>query len=372
VDLALRSRNTAIGTRSLGDDPERVSAIGASYGRGLSRGGIAPCYKHFPGHGDTDDDSHVAVPTLDADRATLFDRELQPFRRIATEAPAIMLGHLLVRSIDSESVASTSPAVVACLRELGFAGACITDCLTMAGAGDAAEAAVAALAAGVDAVIVSRPWESAEAVASAVVDAVIAGGLSIDRLTEAHERVLQLRTNASEPVAVDAFPPHPGVGREIARRAVTLVRGLAHADPLTSAVVSFEGTTVEGVAPDAVARPSLRTESPALASYAVPIDPEHDALDAAFAQLQNNGRRPIVMARRAHLYPRQAAAIASIVQRFPDALIVSALEPFDITTFGAALHVVACYGDDSAAIGGLADVLFANALPEGRLPVALS
>ena len=372
LDLALRARNTVIGTRSFGADPERVADLGASFGGGLWRGGIAPCYKHFPGHGDTDDDSHIAVPAIDVEEARLERRDLLPFRRVATEAPAIMLGHFLVRSIDPDNVASVSPPIVARLRTLGFDGVCITDCLTMAGAGDASEAAVRALAAGADAVIVSRPLEAAEAVATAIVRAVETHLLPMQRLTEAHDRVIGLRKDAREPIAVDAFPPHPGVGREIARRAVTLVRGVAHADPLTSAVVSFEGETVDGIAPDASARPSLRTEAPALAGYVVPLDPAADALNATFSQLQQNGRRPIVMARRAHLYARQAGAIAAIVERFPDALIVSALEPFDVPSFAAAQHVVASYGDDAAAIGGLADVLFANVLPEGRLPVALA
>jgi beta-N-acetylhexosaminidase len=372
LDLALRARNTVIGTRSFGADPDRVADLGASLGGGLERAGIAPCYKHFPGHGDTDDDSHVATPVIDATEASLEARELIPFRRIAARAPAIMLGHICAPAIDSENVASASPAIVALLRGLGFGGVCVTDCLTMAGAGDAGEAAVRALAAGVDAVIVSRPWEAAEAVAAAIARAVETGLLTAQRLADAYERIVVLRSSAQAPIDVDATAPHPGVGREIARRGVTLVRGLAHADPLTSAVVSFEGSTVDGISPDATSRPSLHSEAPALANYIVPLDPPADALRATFARLQQHDRRPIVMSRRAHLYPRQAAAIATIVERYPDALLVSALEPFDVPSFGAAQHVVATYGDDAAAIGGLADVLFANTLPEGRLPVALS
>ena len=213
---------------------------------------------------------------------------------------------------------------------------------------------------------------SAEAVAAAIARAVETGLLTAQRLADAYERIVVLRSSAQEPIAVDATAPHPGVGREIARRGVTLVRGLAHADPLTSAVVSFEGSTVDGISPDATSRPSLHSEAPALANYIVPLDPPADALRATFARLQQHDRRPIVMSRRAHLYPRQAAAIATIVERYPDALLVSALEPFDVPSFGAAQHVVATYGDDAAAIGGLADVLFANTLPEGRLPVTFS
>jgi beta-N-acetylhexosaminidase len=372
LDLALRARNTAIGTRSLGANAERVAEIGAAFGRGLARGGIAPCYKHFPGHGDTEEDSHVSVPSVDVDELVLRERDLVPFARVAAQAPAIMTGHVVVQALDSTAVASLSSSVSRdLLRSLGFGGVCITDCLTMAGAGDAVHAAVRALSAGADAVIVSRPLEHAQAVADAIARAVANGEVSLARLNEAYDRVMTLRSAASAPIPVDAFAPHPGVGREIARRAVTLIRGLAHADPLTSMVISFEGTTVDGVAPDATARPSLRTEAPALAQAELPLDPAAVSLDPVFERLESSRRRPIVIARRAHLHERQVDAIAAIVARYPDALIVSALEPFDVPLFGAAIHVVACYGDDAAAIGGLADVLFTNALPEGRLPVEL-
>jgi beta-N-acetylhexosaminidase len=373
LDLALHARNTAIGTRSLGSDPGRVGELAAAYARGLERGGIVPCYKHFPGHGDTSDDSHETVPVVDADIDTLRRRDLAPFARVAAEAPAIMLAHVIVSALDENCVASASERIAGdMLRGLGFTGIAITDCLTMAGAGDSAQAAVSALAAGADAAIVSRPWDAAEAAVDAIVRAVAEERLTLERLSDAYERVLRVRAAASDAIAVGEFPPHPGVGREIARRAVTLVRGLAHADPLTSAVLSFEGTTADGVVPDDVRRPSLSAEAPALAHVALPIDPLPGALDDAFALLSRTGRRPIVLARRAHLHDRQAGAIASIVARYPDALIVSALEPFDVPLFASAQHVVACYGDDAAAIGGLADVLFANTLPEGRLPVELS
>ncbi|HEY1429094.1 MAG TPA: glycoside hydrolase family 3 N-terminal domain-containing protein, partial [Candidatus Tumulicola sp.] len=294
LDLALRARNTAIGTRSLGANPERVAELGAAFGRGLASGGIAPCYKHFPGHGDTEDDSHVSVPSIDATDAALRERDLTPFARVAARAPAIMTGHVIVRAIDANDVASASSAVTDLLRSLDFGGVCITDCLTMAGAGVASEAAIRALYAGADAVIVSRPVAAADEVVAAVVRAVANGALTLQRLTQAYDRVTRLRAAATEPIAVEAFPPHPGIGREIARRAVTLIRGLAHVDPLTSMAISFEGATVDGIAPDAFSRPSLRSESPALAQATLPLDCDAGALAPVFERLTRSGRRPVV------------------------------------------------------------------------------
>src|SRR5580692_9686849 len=76
LDLALDSRNTVIGTRSFGVEPTQVAALGSAFGRGLNRGGILPCYKHFPGHGATAIDSHQALPIVDADETLLRERDL--------------------------------------------------------------------------------------------------------------------------------------------------------------------------------------------------------------------------------------------------------------------------------------------------------
>ncbi|MGC1381586.1 MAG: hypothetical protein WA814_11265, partial [Candidatus Baltobacteraceae bacterium] len=162
----------------------------------------------------------------------------------------------------------------------------------------------------------------------------------------------------SAPLEIERFPPHPGIGREVGRRAITLVRGVPHADPVASIALSFGGG-------DRL----LAHEAPALEDISASIDPDRQEVDAIFATLRQSERRPILLTRRAHLHPAQAGAIDEIVDRYPDALVVSLLEPFDLPLFARARHVLASYGDDLASIGGLADVLFGGSMPEGRLPV---
>ena len=89
LDLALHAGNTVIGTRSLGSHPENVAALGAAFGAGLERGGIVPCYKHFPGHGATATDSHAELPRVTDDADTLRARDLVPFAAVAPTAPAM-------------------------------------------------------------------------------------------------------------------------------------------------------------------------------------------------------------------------------------------------------------------------------------------
>jgi beta-N-acetylhexosaminidase len=377
LELALDPDNTVIGTRSLGSDPHRVAALGAAFASGLTRGGIVPCFKHFPGHGATPVDSHVSLPLIEAGAATLRGRDLVPFAAVAPSAPAFMGTHAVVRAFDPESPATLSRRIATDLLrgELGFDGALVTDSLEMSAlaqrGGTAASSAVEALAAGADLLTVSHSAALALEIAEAVERAVADGRLALERLQRAYARVMRLRKAAAagEPLPIDGFPPHPGVGREIARRAITLVRGLAHADPLATIVLSFEGSVVEGINAGVSSSPSLRHESPVLAEMALPLDPADADVTAALRALEASGRRPLLLARRARLHPDQARAIARIVDGYQDAVVVSMLEPYDLPLFASARHVLAAYGDDTASIGGLADVLFGGSMPEGRLPV---
>jgi beta-N-acetylhexosaminidase len=201
---------------------------------------------------------------------------------------------------------------------------------------------------------------------------VAAGTLPLARLEEANARVSALRRAGAAPLDLSSFAPHPGIGREIARRGITLVRGVPHADPLTSIVVSFESATAEGAQGAHAVHPSLRREAPVLEEMTLPLEPSTSEVAGALAHIRANGRRPIVLSRRAHVYPSQAEAIDRTIALDRDALVVSMREPFDIPFFGRARHVLAAYGDDAASVGGVADVLFGSSTPGGTMPVALA
>jgi beta-N-acetylhexosaminidase len=134
VDVDTNPRNPVIGDRSFGDDPDLVGRLGVAMIRGLQDNGVVACAKHFPGHGDTDVDSHLDLPSIEHSRARIEDVELRPFRRaIAAGVATVMASHLLVREIDDALPATLSPRVVNGLlrKELGFAGVVVTDALEM-------------------------------------------------------------------------------------------------------------------------------------------------------------------------------------------------------------------------------------------------
>lgn len=221
ADVNSNPANPVIGTRSFGARPELVSRHVAAWVAGLQSAGVAGCVKHFPGHGDTAQDSHLTLPVLDADAATLRARELVPFAAaVEAGAAAVMTSHLVVPALDATGAPATlSRPVLSVLRdELDFHGAIISDALDMAGAsGECSipEAAVAALAAGVDLLCTGPDKDAAlvRDVQSAIVRAVRAERLPLSRLIDAAERVAHL-----------GQPPATGSGDPAAERYVAAAR----------------------------------------------------------------------------------------------------------------------------------------------------
>src|SRR5215475_4128003 len=193
ADVNSNPDNPVIGVRAFGSNPRLVARHTVAWIRGLQSAGVAACAKHFPGHGDTSVDSHHAVPVIAANRAALDACELVPFRdAIAAGVRAVMTGHLVVPVIDPDFPATLSrPILTDLLRgDLGFDGLIVTDAIEMEAVArryGLAGAAVAALAAGADAI------ESvAVGLRDAIVRAVIDGTLDEGRLTDAAARVATL------------------------------------------------------------------------------------------------------------------------------------------------------------------------------------
>ena len=188
----------AIGSRSYGEDPGLVSRMGAASVEGFEAAGIASSAKHFPNHGPATVDSHEGLPVVDHDAGTIESYDLPPFRA-AVEAgvPMVMAGHLLYPAVDAERPASLSPRWMGVLREdLGFDGVVVTDDLAMAGAsggGTPGRAAVRAVEAGADLLVISSPPEQQADAYDAVVAAVESGEISEERVRRSVERLLKVK-----------------------------------------------------------------------------------------------------------------------------------------------------------------------------------
>jgi beta-N-acetylhexosaminidase len=201
VDVNSAPDNPVIGVRSFGADAALVARHTVAAVEGLQAQGVAACAKHFPGHGDTVTDSHLALPRVDAAAEVLGVRELEPFRAaVAAGVACVMTSHVVVTALDPDRPATFSPTMLGeVLRgRLGFDGVIVSDALDMAGASGQTgipEAAVRALAAGCDLLCTGSETTEADylAIVDAVVGAVESGRLPHDRLADAAARVERLR-----------------------------------------------------------------------------------------------------------------------------------------------------------------------------------
>jgi beta-N-acetylhexosaminidase len=209
VDVDTNPENPIIGDRAFSDDPERVVEFASAYLRGLRSGGVAGCLKHYPGHGDTLLDSHLALPTVAHDRARLEAIELVPFRRLAAQADSMMTAHVIYSALDPSCPATLSPRIASDLLrgKIGFEGVLFSDDLEMqAIQGSVGAAAVGAVRAGCDLLLVCSRSD-AQAEAHAALEAELSRDAAFARrCREAARRGLALRRACPpRPTSLDEF-----------------------------------------------------------------------------------------------------------------------------------------------------------------------
>jgi beta-N-acetylhexosaminidase len=197
VDVDTNPANPVIGDRAFSRDPDAVGRLGAALARGLQAEGVAACAKHFPGHGDTSQDSHKDLPHLPHDLARLRRVELPPFRALARAGvAAVMTAHVVFDALDPRRPATLSPQVMSLLRdEAGFQGCAVSDDLEMKAVAEhfpLEEAAPGAVAAGVDALLVCHRADVQHRAVDLVRAAVEDGRIPRARLAEARARVAGL------------------------------------------------------------------------------------------------------------------------------------------------------------------------------------
>ena len=194
LDIHTNSKNPVIGDRALAETADAVGRLGAAIIRTPQAEGIAACGKHFPGHGDTSTDSHLELPLVEHPPERLREVEFEPFRAaVAAGVATIMTAHVLVPSLDEQVPATLSKRIVGMLRgELNYQGVILSDDLEMkaiAASYTVPEAAVRAIAAGCDGVLICSGDHDAQAAAlEALVHAVEDDRIAFSRLEDALKR----------------------------------------------------------------------------------------------------------------------------------------------------------------------------------------
>ncbi len=244
ADVNSNPANPIINTRSFGEDPQQVAAMVRAYIDGAHEGGMLTTAKHFPGHGDTDTDTHLATARIQGNLQHLESIELVPFKAaIAGGVDAVMVGHLSVPALDDDPnrVATVSPKIVAGLlkHDLGFHGLVVTDAMDMNGltklfgyGSDAGgKAAVAAVKAGNDLILIPSDLDSSY---QGILHAVQHKEIPESRIDESVRKILRMKAsvglNKAKLVDIDALantiskPENLSRAQEIADASVTVVR----------------------------------------------------------------------------------------------------------------------------------------------------
>jgi beta-N-acetylhexosaminidase len=247
LDVNNNPANPVINTRSYGENPHEVARLGVAYIHGLQDNGMIATAKHFPGHGDTEINSHLALPVVNVSRARLDTVELVPFRAaVRAGVGAVMTFHGSMPALDSSGAPGTlsSNVVTGLLRkQLGFNGLVISDAMDMKGVTDkygATEAVKRAVAAGVDVLI--QPLDVPAAI-NAVVDGVSEGRYSETRVSESARRILamkrRLNLDRNRFADLDSLRSTVGSGAHVALaqaaadRSITVVRDSLRILPLS-------------------------------------------------------------------------------------------------------------------------------------------
>jgi beta-N-acetylhexosaminidase len=360
VDVGLP--HATIDIRSFGSDPDDVSALAAAFIRGQSDAGVASTAKHFPGLGAATVDSHRALPVLDLDLAELRRTHLPPFKAaIEAGVDAIMLGHVALPRIDSERPASISPRIISLLRdELGFDGILITDALEMralhSDEGGAGALAVRSIAAGADVAMTSTEGEE---VLAALRRAAHSGELTDARIRTSLRRILRVKLRRAPQTRADR-----DVAREIAARAVTLVRNRGNVVPLRRkmarvAYIGPAGAIASSIGARSELHPPVRFDEPSAAAWQERARAAVRDADMIVAVAQNRSQTSLVATARAS--NREAPMV-----------FVSLGSPALIELLPDADAYLCAYGSLETSQAAVADVLTGLAPAPGKLPVTPS
>ena len=413
ADVNANPLNPVIGTRSFGESPARVADFVVATLRGLASTRIAGTAKHFPGHGNTALDSHLALPTIPHDLAYLRRVDLVPFAAaIAAGVPLIMTAHIRFPALEPDGVPATlSRRILTGLlrEEMGYEGVTVSDAMTMQAIRDhygIVAGCVQSIIAGADLVI---PLDGQEgAVLDALLVAVADGRLPGAQVDASVRRILRLRRSlaaspeqpehASTPSAFDVPAHHDNgaaLARDVARRSVTVLAappgtllltteqggqgGQAGSAPAIAVAVveCLLGSASEAEQVPDAALPlltAMRARFPQARGAMLAAESPTDTQRAVAYALAADADMLVIGTSDLARFPRQVEAVAALMQSARRVVVIAQRGPYDLGVLPPLPHValIATYGDSPDALAAAVALIAGDTAPIGRLPVTVS
>ncbi|MCL2572150.1 MAG: beta-N-acetylhexosaminidase [Defluviitaleaceae bacterium] len=384
LDVNNNPNNPVIGIRSYSDKPEVVARMATDYIRGLQKGGVLANAKHFPGHGDTHKDSHLALPSIEHDMDRLNHVELVPFKAtIADGVDSIMSAHIIFKAIDSQHPATLSSKVLTGLlrNELGFKGLILTDSMTMMAIQDnygLELGCIMAINAGVDILCLNADQEGQASCLKAVLAAVNSGEIPIEKIDAAVERILKYKAiyaNDDTDPPLEKYPTHESLSDEISAKSITLVKGSDELLPLKSEnifVISPPPSTAN-IADDTIIKQELFCEKAAAllgcAYQEISVDPDADEI----AAIMKKATTDIVLyaSYNAIQFTGQIDLFNALKAAGKKVILVSLRVPYDILKMQDADAYIAAYEYTNRSVNNAIKAIIGEIPFEGKLPIEL-
>jgi beta-N-acetylhexosaminidase len=365
LDVLTDAYSPNIGIRSYGKDPGLVARYGVARIRGMERGGLAACPKHFPGKGHSPLDAHLRLPRIDSSWEEMESGHLPPFREaIAAGVPCVMTSHPVYPKLDPAEVPATFSRVIVAdyLRgQLGFPGVIVSDDLEMGAVAESCpigEAAVRAVSAGHDLLLVCHTEAAQRRAADALVAAYRSGALPVAELEAAAERVRRLRTARSERFEGGDPRPEPDgapLAMAMATRAVTVMRpGPPGFRRALNGRVAVVFPRFSDLAPRITIEPMLCDEPAYLARAfgmagispeiaLVGIEPSPDEIAAASAAAAG-ADATVLFLFDAHLYASNRALLEAVQSRSRGLAVVLLRDPYDASLLAPGVLGITAFG----------------------------
>jgi len=385
LDINNNKRNPVINVRAYGDTAETVTTYGLQMLRGLQEQGVLAAVKHFPGHGDTEVDSHLGLPSVSKTLEALEELELQPFRAaIAAGAEALTIAHMLFPAIEPERVPATmSREIVTGLlkRELGYEGLIISDCLEM----DAiqkyygtAQGALGALKAGIHLLFVSHTPALVRETVQVIEQAVLSGDLPMETIDEAVDKVLYYKMKYASPS--EEAPPLSLVGCEahrsqasaISEASICLVEGelspIAQGGDRTLFAGSYPYRTdrASSQVRPGLSFPAAMAERLGGAQLLTDIDPDEAELERLLREAKDCDR-VVFGLYNAVDNPGQLEAVCRLVAAGKRVTAVALGKPYDLEALTGIECGLAAFEYTQLSLSSVARVLAGEVRSEGRI-----
>ncbi|MCQ2410268.1 MAG: glycoside hydrolase family 3 protein [Elusimicrobiaceae bacterium] len=387
LDVNLTPRNPIIGVRSFGSDAPTVARMGASLIHGFQAAGILSVVKHFPGHGDTTQDSHYSVPVVKTSYKQMEQIHLKPFAKaISQGVDGIMTGHVLYPALDNKNIATFSkPILQDLLRDkMGFNGLLVTDSLDMKSATNyctIAGCAVRALESGEDMILLGR-YIKPVSVVSQITEEVKNKKLE-DRVEQAARKIFAIKEklgllSSNQPAVPPAYKAYQAELAKISDKAVTLVRNRKNLIPFTTTESQPPTVCAVFFAPARFADQLIDFSKPFLEkgwhvrSYNAALTPRKKDSERAAACAQGADLLVVTSLQWADKTNiNQKNAISGLISENKNVVFISTMSPYDISNYTEADTVLATYGLNRYVLQAAAKIILGELQPQGKLPVAI-